>query len=229
MKFLVFLLVMGFTYSGHAADCEKLERWIVSFCQDGFSGKEDYLKKCLSRRDTCETSGRVQTQDRCGEIHSCMKEHQTSFKEVNGDNFKCEYYWDDKSQKCFIKRGFLSIVSQCPGRITLMDSLVGGFEGGIDGEFDCSAQAAMVKDTISRCQKTRDEYKAQCKETSAHLAKYTVPSSKYTDLTNRGQWRVNPGQQTHIDETGRNFIFEREQSAEESKESKAPAKSGAAR
>lgn len=229
MKFLILVLAMGLTLSTHAADCETLERWVVSFCHDGFESKEDYLKKCLSRRDTCETSGRVRSQNRCGEIHSCMKEHESSFREVNGDNFKCEYYWDNESQRCFIKRGFLSVVSQCPGRITLMDSIIGGFDSGIDGQFDCSAQAAVVKDTIDRCQRTRDEFKAQCENTNEHLAQYPVPSSNYADLTNSGDLRVNPGRRSHIDESGRSFILETNELGSEPEESAGATQSGAGR
>jgi hypothetical protein len=205
--FFMFFFV-SFNPAWAMSPCQRLLMDVELRCQRDLASKDEFLQHCLRRRDTCSTIGAKDSPDRCQEINTCMQTHQTVFAQNHQDVHACRYTWNEKGDRCLVSRSLFSLVSQCPGRITVTVTMIDGFSGGLDQNFDCSSQAFVLNQAMQRCDEIKDQYIQQCPEVAlAGLA--DVPSYEPRYLENHHQqiWGITPESLLRTNDDGRYSFY----------------------
>lgn len=193
MKIILSLIVFSLALGSKAAmdSCQIKSIELKQQCLDLVAAKEQFLGHCLRRRDTCNTARAQESRDECEDVHQCMQEHERTFQQNYSDIHPCRYYWNEKSNRCFVRRSLFSLISQCPGRITLTGTIIDGFSGGLDSSFNCSSQAHVLNQELLRCEAQKQEFSELCPDQAKEvLAQLPSHSSVYLTQRNQNTWGV---------------------------------------
>lgn len=203
VKLFSILLMALPLFAAQAQDCRRLMSDVERRCSTLARSYERALLLCQSRRDACQTQGQVRTQDRCEEIAHCMAEHESTFAQVNQDNNSCDYRWDTRHERCGIRRGLFTPVAHCPGRTTINASIIGGFDSGIDGNYDCQGHANLVKSNLDKCEESREQYRQSCGAEDNFLRQHPARTEQFMAIMNSDTLQLNPRPTSAVDDAPR--------------------------
>jgi hypothetical protein len=208
LKFISSLTVSLLIFSTHASastTCAQSQASLERTCTTLFDRYVSDLEQCLLRRDTCNTQGSKEDSAKCETVSSCMSSNESSFKTLHHDTFACNYYWNEEHNSCMLRRGLFRPVAHCPGRTTLNASIIGGFDGGIDSDFNCKAHGSMIKTMIRRCKEERDNFQKNCSvHAAAVLQANPLREPAILDHSSKPIWALNNPQGRAIIDRSRN-------------------------